>query len=286
MAPIRPKRLSPPAQPETTAWPLSTATTLGASAKTSEQHAPSQFDGKIFGAHGRVYDSHTPLNDVPGTRPQPGTQPPRGMEEHYGREGKMFFVNGVQNLPEDLLASVQALADRTGSEVVGIYNAADPHAGDRERVFDDKLGMAGTPATHTLAKGIYAELEGGRSPHLVAHGQGVNITSNALTAVRQQLIREGRSPAEAEKALSSIKVETYGSTAKRFPDGPKYLHYMNLSDFIAADVGGPHHLFGHAGRGARLHTFDSGWPLISHGFANPYLTERTPFDPAYSAPER
>ncbi|WP_342380556.1 hypothetical protein NVS55_13080 [Myxococcus stipitatus] len=271
MFPLRPDspRVSPP---------------RGAAAKTSGQHASSQLDGKIFGANGRVYDANTPLHDVPGTLPRPGTKAPHGLEKYYGREGKMVFVNGAQNLPEDHRANVQALADRTGSEVVGIYNAADSLAGDRGQVVNGKLAHAGSPATHTLAQAIYAELKAGRGPHLVAHGQGATITANALKAVRQQWIREGKSPAEAEEALSRIKVETYGSTAKRFPDGPKYLHYVNLQDFIATDMGDPHHLFRQAGRGARLNAFNSGWPLISHGFADPYLKERAPFDPAYNTP--
>ncbi|WNG45309.1 hypothetical protein F0U60_15250 [Archangium minus] len=204
----------------------------------------------------------------------------------YGKEGKLYFVNGVWNTVADHRASLQSLANRTGSEVVGIYNASDGTVEDLSQVSRDKLGAKDNPTTKTLASGLYKELQAGRSPHVVAHSQGALITSNALSEVRDRLIKDGLKEADAEKALSRVKVETFGGAAQSYPDGPKYVHYVNLLDPIVRGAGlqaqGLTPSGAQPGRGAKVLAFSSFIPGL-HSFADPYLPKRQPFDQVYGS---
>ena len=244
----------------------------------SGQEPDTIYDGRFVGADGRTFSPVTRLNQIPAVRPSDGRVP----------NETLIYINGINTTKDGQAASLQAIADRTGAQVIGIHNATEGIISDLGQCIADKLDKGRNPAVDTLADTIYNEISAGRSVHLIAHSQGGLITSRALSHVYQRLrIENGLSRAAAERALGLVKVETFGAAAGHYPDCPQYVHYINRDDPVPS-------LFGlgwdidrfnptlHAGRGAQVHWFTDIHlnPIASHSFEDVYLPRRVPFDQA------
>lgn len=238
-----------------------------------EESPDKRFDGQLVGAGGETFAPGTPLGDIPAVTPAGG---PRNNET-------LIYVNGISTTVGGQANSLQAVADVTGSRVVGVHNATEGFGVDVLQSLGDKLDLGNNPAVDTLADTVYNELRAGRDVHLMAHSQGALITSRALQDVKNRLMLEdGVSQADAERMMNSIKVETFGGAARRYPDGPQYVHYVNRNDGVPQAFGLRSWLnpFKHEGTGAVTHYFREGKPFVSHGFEDFYLPERVPFDDA------
>jgi hypothetical protein len=231
------------------------------------------FDGAFVGAGGQTFSPETRLSDIPAVLPQGGAT----------NNETLIYVNGIRTNVQGQANSLQAIADQTGSRVVGVHNATQSSAADILQSLGDKLDIGNNPAVDTLADTVYNELRDGRPLHLLAHSQGAIITSRALQDVKNRLMAEdGMSRSEAERLMNNIKVETFGGASRRFPDGPQYVHYVNRNDGVPQAFGLRSWLnpFAHAGRDAVTHYFREGRPLVSHGFEEFYLPERVSFEQA------
>lgn len=239
----------------------------------SSQPSDKDFDGHFVGAGGQTFAPNTPLNQIPAVTPTGGVR----------NNETLIYVNGIRTNVAGQANSLQAIADQSGSRVIGVHNATEGMGIDLLQSFGDKLDIGNNPAVDTLADTVYNELRAGRSPHLLAHSQGALITSRALQDVQNRLMLEdGMSRSDAERLMGNIKVETFGGAARRFPDGPQYVHYVNRNDGVAQGAGlrSWFNPFAHAGRDAVTHYFRSGKPLVSHGFEEFYLPQRVPFEQA------
>ena len=229
------------------------------------------FDGLFVGAGGRTYSPSTPLANVPGVLPSDGRVPSETI----------VYVNGINTTKDGQFGSLQQIADRTGARVVGIHNATQGGFVDVIQSVGDTLDIGHNPAVDTLADTVYAEITSGRTIHLMAHSQGALITSRALTDVYQRLrVEDGLSRREAERLLARVEVETFGGAAGSYPDGPRYVHYVNRRDAVPGLFGlGPFaNPLVHPGRGAVVHRFSEG--DNAHGFEQTYLPRRVPFEQA------
>jgi len=229
------------------------------------------FDGLFVGAGGRTYPPSTPLAQVPAVVPSDGRVP----------NGTIVYVNGINTTKDGQFGSLQQIADRTGARVVGIHNATQGSFIDVIQSAGDTLDIGHNPAVDTLADTVYAEIAAGRTVHLMAHSQGALITSRALTDVYQRLrVEDGLSRRAAERVLSRVEVETFGGAAGSYPDGPRYVHYVNRRDAVPGLFGlGPFaNPLVHPGRGAVVHRFSEGHN--AHGFEQTYLPRRVPFEQA------
>ncbi len=229
-------------------------------------------DGYLLGADGAV-PPNTFLRDVNAVVPQGGVR----------NNETLIYTNGILTNTEAQARSLQAIADQTGSRVIGVRNATENILVDSDQTLNDKLGIGNNPAVDTLADTVYSELRAGNSPHLIAHSQGAAITSRALTDVKNRLTAEdGMSRQDAEKLLSNVRVETFGGAARRYPDGPQYVHYLNRNDGVPMTLGVRDWLnpLARPGKGAVTHFFEDGKPFISHGFEEFYLSRRVPFEEA------
>jgi len=238
------------------------------------------YDGVFVGANGQTFPPTTPLTQIPAVNPRDGRVP----------NETLIYVNGINTTKDSQAASLQAIADRTGARVIGIHNATEGMITDLGQCITDKLDKGRNPAVDTLAETVYSEIKAGHSVHLIAHSQGGLITSRALNHVSQRLrLEDGLSRAQTERLLGLVNVETFGAAAGHYPDGPKYVHYINRDDPVPS-------LFGlgwdldrfnptlHAGRGAVVHWFTDAHlnPIASHSFEDVYLPRRVPFDQARS----
>ncbi len=242
-------------------------------AKTPEPPKDRQFDGFFVGNGKQTFAPNTPLSQIPAVTPKNGIR----------NNETLIYVNGIITNVAGQSNSLQAVADQTGSRVIGIHNATGGFGADVLQSLGDKLDIGRNPAVDTMANAVYSELKAGRSVHLIAHSQGALVTSRALADVKNRLmIEDGMSKKAAENLLSNVKVETFGGASRRFPDGPRYVHYVNRNDGVPQAFGLRSWLnpFAHAGNGAVTHYFTSGKPVISHGFEEFYLPERVPFEQA------
>jgi cellobiose-specific phosphotransferase system component IIA len=229
------------------------------------------FDGRFVGAGGRTYSPSTPLSQVPAVLPSDGRVPTETI----------VYVNGINTTKDGQFGSLQQIADRTGARVVGIHNATQGGFVDVIQSAGDTLDIGHNPAVDTLADTVYEEITAGRTVHLMAHSQGALITSRALTDVYQRLrVEDGLSRREAERVLARVEVETFGGAAGSYPDGPRYVHYVNRRDAVPGLFGlGPFaNPLVHPGRGAVVRRFSEGHN--AHGFEETYLPRRVPFEQA------
>lgn len=231
------------------------------------------FDGHFVGANGQTFSPNTPLGDVPAVTPLGGVT----------NNETLIYVNGIRTNVQGQSNSLQSIADATGSRVIGVHNATENSVADIFQSLGDKLDIGANPAVDTLADTVYSELRAGRDVHVMAHSQGAIITSRALQDVKNRLmVEDGMSRRDAERLLNNVKVETFGSASRRFPDGPQYVHYVNRNDGVPQAFGLRSWLnpFAHAGKDAVTHYFREGRPVVSHGFEEFYLPERVPFEQA------
>lgn len=238
-----------------------------------ETPSDKQFDGHFVGANGQTFAPDTPLGEIPAVTPNGGVR----------NNETLIYVNGIRTNVAGQANSLQAIADNTGSRVVGIHNSTEGFGTDILQSLGDKLDIGNNPAVDTLADTVYNELRAGRDVHLMAHSQGAIITSRALQDVKNRLMLEdGMTRSQAEALMNNIKVETFGGASRRFTDGPQYVHYVNRNDGVPQAFGLRSWLnpFAQPGRDAQTHYFREGKPFVSHGFEEFYLPERVPFEQA------
>lgn len=210
-----------------------------------------------------------------------GTSAPAGSTiERDPSKPLVLQVNGISTDLQGQVSALEAVQEATGGEaqVVGIHNATEGMLRDLGQAALDTLGKGHNPAVDSLADQIVAELEAGRPVHVMAHSQGGLITSRALEQVKQQLMMEGGMTAEqATSAMNNIQVESFGSAAPSWPDGPQYVHYVNLLDPVPMGLGlAPG--FGNPGEGAVVRHFSESSDF--HSFNSTYMDNRVPFDQA------
>lgn len=243
----------------------------------AENQPDKAVDGNFLGANGQTYPPNTPLSQIPAVEPTGGVR----------NNETIIYTNGILNNTDDQYASMQAIAEQTGSRVIGVRNATEGFVGDAVQVFNDRVDRVNNPAVDTLADTVYNELRQGNPVHLMAHSQGGIVTSRALTDVKNRLIAEdGLSIAEAEQRMSAIKVETFGAAARSYTDGPQYVHYIRKNDAVPQSLGLGSNNYSdspYPGRGAVVHEFEGkDEPIfgIPHGFNDYYIKDRVPFDQA------
>ena len=193
------------------------------------------YDGHLVGADGKAYPPGTRIEDVPPVKPQSGNG-----------SGTLVFVNGIGESRAGNAGHLQQIANRSGMNVVGLYNATQGTLKDLVQCLKDKADL------------VYAKVKAGEPVRVMAHSQGALITERALQDVQNRLMAEdGMSKADAQRAMGKIGVETFGGAGKSFVDGPKYVHYVNRSDIVPMGfgVGAPG---SHPGAGAKVVKF--GWP--------------------------
>lgn len=205
------------------------------------------YDGFLVGGDGNAYPPGTALDQVPPTRPSSG----KG-------QGTLVFVNGVGESRAGNKSHLQEIANGTGMNVVGLYNASEGHLKDLLQAVGDVFDLGTNKAVDSLADMVYSKISAGEPVRVMAHSQGAVITARALEDVKNRLMLEdGLTKAEAEAKLSKVGVETFGGAGLGFTDGPRYVHYVNRADIVPMGfgVGNP---IAHAGKGAKVVKF--GWP--------------------------
>ncbi len=205
-----------------------------------------QADGDFLGGDGKAYSPSTPLSLIPPVMPRAGN----------ATGPTIIYVNGAFDGEAEALDEMHSVADTTQSPVIGVYNAHENLLADVVHVAEDMLDAGDRPAADTIAQLVYETVKAGQPVVLYGHSQGGAILSRALDQVIARLeTQDGLSPAEAERQMAVVHVETFAAAGYDFPDGPQYVHYVNEYDPVPRLLGiGVHASFVHPGRGAVIHT--------------------------------
>lgn len=206
------------------------------------------YDGALVGGDGRAYPAGTRPQDVPPVKPNNGKTP----------TGTLIFVNGVGEQRSSFTNSeLQEIANGTGQNVVGLYNATEGKGTDILQAAGDTFDIGKNKATDSLSDMVYQQIKAGQPVRIMAHSQGALITANALKHAENRLMLEdGMSKAEAQRRMGLVSVETFGGAAPNWIDGPRYTHYVNKADIVPTWLGVGRPFFTHAGQGATVKTFD------------------------------
>ena len=169
----------------------------------------------------------------------------------------MYSINGANVSPRSIALTIGALAERSNISAIGIfyYNVGTD-------VLTDTLPSVRVgAAAKTLQRVIEDHLDRGEPVHIRAGSAGTVVVSEAVHAVRNRLAAKSRLRGDWAAPLDRLRVETHGSIARDFPDGPRYIHYAAQLDPVPKlGVAGP---IAHPGAGA----------LIAHFNADSYLKD-------------
>ena len=139
----------------------------------------------------------------------------------------MFYINGANGSPWVTSVNMAALVERSQIAAVGIfYYTTQLDAAD----FTPRIPSG--PAVRTLKGVIDTSLARGEPLHIRADSAGTAVVSEAISHVAEDLKRYSRQPGDWRQPLDLLRVETDGALVKSFPDGPRYIHYVNKRDLI------------------------------------------------------
>lgn len=234
-------------------------------------------DGAYLGALGQPLPATANIDNIAGILPRDGSKP----------IGRAVFVNGIASTRGMVAEQMQQIADMTGTEVVGLYNATDGVLRDVAQTLGDRVDIGENKAVESLKNLILSKIADGEPLRLASYSQGALITSRALVDVKEELLARGLTQKQVEARLATIQVETFGGAASHYPDGPQYVHHVNRFDpvtlFSFYALGDKNPLV-HPGRGAKMHTFN-GWSLkpSTHSMAT-YLKHHVRYEELKPAP--
>jgi len=144
---------------------------------------------------------------------------------------RIWDVNGASTTPEDAAYEIMAIAITTKTPTIGIYNASSD---DDSQLQDLAKGyiLRNVPSIRSIANQLLLAYERQDTDTILLRGgsQGTVLMSRALQQVRATLAKRFRGQDQLNQAMASFQVETHGSVVRNFPDGPRYVHYVNLLD--------------------------------------------------------
>ena len=240
----------------------------------------SKYDGAFVGASAKAYSSEgavgqawsskTDWTKIDGVKPNNGK--PAG--------GKCLYINGMNTSLARQTTSLQAIANSTGQEVIGIHNSTDGFVKDVTQCLKDKMNIGNNGAHKTLTEAIYNHVKAHPNEplNIVAHSQGGIITSRALRDVKNRLrLEDGMSAQDVDKALGNVRVQTAGAASVQYPGGPQYLHHVNTLDPVPQAFGST--ILGgltDPGKHGPVHRFTK--PSAMHSMNDTYASQLVPFE--------
>lgn len=219
---------------------MNAASKIKYSVPVAEGRSEVSYDGMYIGANGRAYTSVTPLAQIPAVMPKQGATTKR-----------IIYVNGITTPKSTHYQNMKDIANDTGAGVIGIHNSTNGTGWDLVQCAKDKADVGKNPAHDTLTQTIVSELNQGHSVHILAHSQGGLITARSLRwaetlLYKQEIAKRGsminplikrEAREEVQRLMGKIRVETFGAAAASYPDGPRYVHYVNDADKVPTQFG-------------------------------------------------
>jgi len=173
----------------------------------------------------------------------------------------LYYVNGANGSPVITAINVAALAETSQISVLVIF-----YAGDGTAPLTQALPAVSSGAAVETLKGVIADHLARQEPvHIRGGSAGTVVISEAIHGTRNRLARETRLRGNWAAPLGLLRVETHGSVARDFPDGPRYIHYDAKPDPVPKiGVAGP---VAHPGARALIASFRPDRSLIARSEA-------------------
>lgn len=173
----------------------------------------------------------------------------------------LYYVNGANGSPVITAVNVAALAETSQISVLVIF-----YAGDGTAPLTQALPAVSSGAAVETLKGVIADHLARQEPvHIRGGSAGTVVISEAIHGTRNRLARETRLRGDWAAPLGLLRVETHGSVARDFPDGPRYIHYAAKPDPVPKiGVAGP---VAHPGARALIASFRPDRSLIARSEA-------------------
>ena len=174
--------------------------------------------GWYIGAGGCVYDPNLySIEQVPPIMPLKDPQ----------SANTVWNINGFSAPPWKPFFASGLMADSMGAPVIVIYN---PTGSAKEELastlLSDKLSrQVSELAVARLARGDTVTISGA--------SQGAIHIRKIANLVIKSLEKEDISPSERSEVLERLRLQTMGGVGWQFPEGPRYIHYVNRLDPIA-----------------------------------------------------
>lgn len=150
----------------------------------------------------------------------------------------ILYVNGIHTTFENHCGTLKHIHDVTCCDVSGIYNASEGYIPDTWQSGIDKdeniLGSSFYTSKNIATQQLVDELRSQNDNsdiELWCHSQGGIICSNALYRISDEDSWYNSTD------IKNLKVESFGSAATSWPDGPKYEHMADVQDIVAIDLG-------------------------------------------------
>ena len=177
--------------------------------RSIEELVPPTYDGDM-----QTFEpSECKINSVPNSNP-------------------VYYINGINNMPEEADKNAKLLADTLCKPVKRIYNRTEGLINDLIESYNLKSSMnEDLPPIYELKKNMIKDLKEGKSIELHVHSEGALITSEALRLLQLE------EPVLFAENANKIIVNTYGGASWTYPDGPKYHHNNFATDLVGLSVG-------------------------------------------------
>ena len=148
----------------------------------------------------------------------------------------LYYVNGANGSPVITAVNVAVLAEISQIAVLVIF-----YAGDGAAAATDALpAVSSGPVVETLEQVIADHLARQEPVHVRGGSAGTVVISEAIHGTRNRLAKAARLRGDWAAPLDLLRVETHGSVARDFPDGPRYIHYDAKPDPVPKiGVAGP-----------------------------------------------
>lgn len=181
----------------------------------------SLYSGFYVGGDGCFYD---PLAiDVVNVPPALGASGDTGK--------RIIFVNGANPKTERESYFLQLLAQERDIPAVGVLNPQS-----KQNPFSAPQS-AGVSPVRTLEALMLQSLETHRELLIRAGSSGSTVVAVAVGRTKVQWKERVSNRRALNRALRTIKIETFGGVGLIYPNGPRYVHYANVLDPNALKYG-------------------------------------------------
>ena len=163
----------------------------------------------------------------------------------------IFVINGALANKEKVLILLAATADHKQRPVIGIYNAFVNPLNEIYKFVD-----INNPSATTFRDEAYRQISSGRRIALHGISQAGFIMSRSLLQLKIKIwLNHSSSKTLQNELMNLVDVEVLGGLSVYYPDGPRYVHYVNERD-LQPYLGGVMTKNAHPGKGAVIATFN------------------------------
>ena len=185
------------------------------------------YDGFFIGKNGCLYNpKFTNIADVPSTITY------KKLSDKAPFKAPIWYVNGTDHRIAWTLLEMELLSQKAERPVIGIYNATRGGRIPDTLVKIDK----NSAVVHTLSASIAQESAKDHPVFIRANNQGAVHSSFAIQKALDALAIAFNEE-KFKRIMGNIHVETSAATTHFFPEGPKYLHYINNYDPVPRKTG-------------------------------------------------